>query len=212
VDAPVSGGKIGAEAGTLTAMCGGLPDSVAAAEIYLRPVVAEIISTGGPSTGQAAKMINNMLLFINLAGVGEGVALAERLGLDLRMLYDIVSASSGDSWPLRKWFPVAGVVETAPANQGFAASFPAEGAVKDVRLEFDYPEAAPTTTWTRRRPPRWASQPRQATGRPELTEAAIVVSGGRGTGGNFEPVEKLADALRIVCRERGLVSAGGYLP
>lgn len=57
-----------------------------------------------------------------------------------------------------------------------------------------------------------ASQPRKATGRPELTEAAIVVSGGRGTGGNFEPVENFADALGAAVGASRAAVDSGWMP
>ncbi|WP_104135187.1 3-hydroxyisobutyrate dehydrogenase [Cryobacterium sp. Y62] len=134
VDAPVSGGITGAEAGTLTFMVGGEADAVAAATTYIQPMAANIIPTGGATTGQAAKICNNLMLFINLAATSEGAVLAERLGLDPQVFWDIASVSSGDSWALRTWYPIEGVVPSAAVNRDFAPTFTAELANKDIGL------------------------------------------------------------------------------
>ncbi|MGP9502025.1 3-hydroxyisobutyrate dehydrogenase [Specibacter sp. AOP5-B1-6] len=134
VDAPVSGGMSGAAAGTLTFMIGGESGAVADASAYIEPMAGNVIPTGGATTGQAAKICNNLMLFINLASTAEGAVLAERLGLDKQVFWDIASVSSGDSWALRTWYPVAGVVPTAAANNDFAPSFTAELANKDIGL------------------------------------------------------------------------------
>jgi len=81
---------------------------------------------------------------------------------------------------------------------------PVEGAAAEERIDIVLSELAKTARVVERKP-------REATGRPELTEAAIVVSGGRGTGGNFEPVEKFADALgAAVGASRAAVDSGWY--
>ena len=134
VDAPVSGGMSGAKAATLTFMIGGEAGAVAEAAEYIRPMAANIIPTGGPTTGQAAKICNNLMLFINLASTAEGAVLADRLGLDKQVFWDIASVSSGDSWALRTWYPVAGVVPTAASNNDFAPTFTTELANKDIGL------------------------------------------------------------------------------
>lgn len=134
VDAPVSGGMSGAKAGTLTFMIGGEAGAVADATGYIRPMAGNIIPTGGATTGQAAKICNNLMLFINLASTAEGAVLAERLGLDKQVFWDIASVSSGDSWALRTWYPVGGVVPTAASNNGFAPTFTTELANKDIGL------------------------------------------------------------------------------
>ncbi|MET3809683.1 3-hydroxyisobutyrate dehydrogenase [Arthrobacter sp. UYEF3] len=134
VDAPVSGGMSGALAATLTFMIGGEAGAVADATEYIRPMAANIIPTGGATTGQAAKICNNLMLFINLASTAEGAVLADRLGLDKQVFWDIASVSSGDSWALRTWYPVAGVVPTAASNNDFAPTFTAELANKDIGL------------------------------------------------------------------------------
>ncbi|MCX6498113.1 MAG: 3-hydroxyisobutyrate dehydrogenase [Arthrobacter sp.] len=134
VDAPVSGGMSGAKAATLTFMIGGEAGAVADATEYIRPMAGNIIPTGGATTGQAAKICNNLMLFINLASTAEGAVLADRLGLDKQVFWDIASVSSGDSWALRTWYPVAGVVPTAASNNDFAPTFTAELANKDIGL------------------------------------------------------------------------------
>ena len=134
VDAPVSGGMSGAKAATLTFMIGGEAGAVAEATEYIKPMAANIIPTGGATTGQAAKICNNLMLFINLAATAEGAVLADRLGLDKQVFWDIASVSSGDSWALRTWYPVAGVVPTAASNNGFAPTFTTELANKDIGL------------------------------------------------------------------------------
>ena len=134
VDAPVSGGISGAEAGTLTFMVGGEADAVRDAAAFIEPMAGNVIPTGGATTGQAAKICNNLMLFINLAGAAEGAVLADRLGLDKQVFWNIASVSSGDSWALRTWYPIPGVVPSAAANNDFAPTFTAELANKDINL------------------------------------------------------------------------------
>ncbi|WP_350003706.1 3-hydroxyisobutyrate dehydrogenase [Pseudarthrobacter sp. WHRI 8279] len=134
VDAPVSGGMSGAKAATLTFMVGGEPGAVEEASSFIEPMAANVIPTGGPTTGQAAKICNNLMLLINLASTAEGAVLADRLGLDKKVFWDIASVSSGDSWALRTWYPVPGVVPTAASNNDFAPTFTAELANKDIGL------------------------------------------------------------------------------
>ncbi|MEC5200320.1 3-hydroxyisobutyrate dehydrogenase [Arthrobacter sp. PL16] len=134
VDAPVSGGISGAKAGTLTFMIGGEEGAVKDATAFIEPMARNIIPTGGATTGQAAKICNNLMLFINLASTAEGAVLADRLGLDKQVFWDIASVSSGDSWALRTWYPVPGVVDTAASNNDFTPTFTTELANKDIGL------------------------------------------------------------------------------
>ena len=134
IDGPVSGGVSGAEAGTLTFMLGGTDEDVAEARPVIEAMAGNIFHAGGEAAGQAAKIVNNMMLSISLQGVVEGAVLADRFGLDQKVFYDIAKVSSGDSWPLRTWYPVPGVTETAAANNDFKAGFAAALMHKDVGL------------------------------------------------------------------------------
>ncbi|MGO1909077.1 3-hydroxyisobutyrate dehydrogenase [Brevibacterium sp. 239c] len=134
VDGPVSGGVTGAEAGTLTFMLGGTDEDVAEAKSFIEPMAGNMFHAGGEAAGQAAKIVNNMMLSISLQGVVEGAVLAERFGLDPKVFYDIATVSSGDSWPLRTWYPVPGVTETAASNNSFQPGFATALMHKDVGL------------------------------------------------------------------------------
>ena len=134
VDAPVSGGISGAAAGTLTFMVGGEPAAVERATTFIEPMAGNVIATGKATTGQAAKICNNLMLGINIAATCEGAVLADRLGLDRKLFWDIAHVSSGDSWALRTWYPLPGIVDTAASNTDFAPTFSTAMMLKDIDL------------------------------------------------------------------------------
>jgi 3-hydroxyisobutyrate dehydrogenase len=134
VDAPVSGGTGGAEAGTLTFMCGGPEDAFARAKPILEAMGKRIVLAGGAGAGQAAKICNNMLLAVSMIGTCEAFVLGEKLGLDPQKLFEIASTSSGQCWSLSTYCPVPGPVPTSPANRGYAGGFAAGLMLKDLKL------------------------------------------------------------------------------
>ena len=137
VDAPVSGGTGGAVAGTLTFMVGGPEEAFGKARPILEHMGARIVHCGPAGNGQAAKACNNMMLAINMLGVAEGFTLADNLGLDRQILFDVVANSSGQSWAVSNYCPVPGPVPASPANNGFQPGFTADMMVKDLRLARD---------------------------------------------------------------------------
>lgn len=133
-DAPVSGGVGGAQNGTLTFMVGGTEEQLAPVQEVLDVMAGKVFYLGEPSLGQAAKIVNNLMLGVNLAGLAEGAALADRLGLDHSTFYELATVSSGDSWALRNWYPIAGVVDTAAVNRDFVGGFAVDLLSKDLGL------------------------------------------------------------------------------
>jgi len=146
IDAPVSGGTGGAAAGTLTFMVGGDEAAVAEAEPYLAQMGKTVVHCGGAGTGQAAKICNNMILGITMAGVSEAFALADRLGLDPQKLFDVSSKSSGQCWSLTSYCPTPGPVPTSPANRGYAPGFTADMMLKDLKLSQQAAQASGAVT------------------------------------------------------------------
>jgi 3-hydroxyisobutyrate dehydrogenase len=133
LDAPVSGGTIGAEAGTLTIMVGGPPPVVERARPLFEALGTRIVHVGDHGLGQAAKLCNNLCAGINMAAIAQSLALARREGLDPAVLYELLSNSTGDSRVLRTRFP-APVTATTPAAHGFAPMFTVDLMEKDLAL------------------------------------------------------------------------------
>ena len=134
LDAPVSGGVAGAEAGTLTFMVGGSEAAFARAEPILHSMGKTIVHAGPAGNGQAAKICNNMMLGAQMIVVCEAFALAERLGLEAQKLFDIASKASGQCWSLTTYCPVPGPVPASPANRDYEPGFTAAMMLKDLRL------------------------------------------------------------------------------
>ena len=134
VDAPVSGGVGGAEAGTLTFMAGGSPEAFARALPLFEIMGQKAVHCGAAGAGQAAKICNNMILAVTMIATCEAFALADKLGLDRQKMFDVVSTSSGQSWSMTTYCPAPGVGPTSPADNGYTPGFSADLMLKDLRL------------------------------------------------------------------------------
>ena len=134
LDAPVSGGVAGAEAGLLTFMVGGAEDAFERAHPLLDIMGRAVIHTGGAGNGQVAKVCNNMILGITMIGISEAFNLGQSLGLEPQKLFDVSSKSSGSCWAMLNHLPLPGIVETAAANRDYKPGFAAGMMLKDLRL------------------------------------------------------------------------------
>jgi len=134
IDAPVSGGVGGAEAGTLTFMCGGTDDAFGRAKEFLDIMGQNIFHAGAAGNGQAAKICNNMLLGICMIGTSEAFNLADKLGLDAQTFFDISSTASGQNWSMTSYCPAPGPIPTSPANNDYQPGFAVDMMLKDLRL------------------------------------------------------------------------------
>jgi 3-hydroxyisobutyrate dehydrogenase len=136
-DAPVSGGVVGAQAGTLTFMVG----ANEALFDTLRPVFSgmgkNMVRCGETGTGQIAKLCNNLLLGISMVGVAEAMKLGENLGIEPKVLASIVNTSTGRCWSSDTCNPYPGIIETAPASRDYSGGFGADLMLKDLGLAVD---------------------------------------------------------------------------
>ena len=142
VDAPVSGGIAAAAGGSLTFMVGGADSAFERAKPILEPMAKAVIHAGGPGAGQAAKICNNMILGATMVATCEGFVLAQKLGLDPQVFYDISSKASGQSWSMTSYCPVPGVGPETPADNDYDGGFAAALMLKDLKLAMEAAEQA----------------------------------------------------------------------
>jgi len=146
VDAPVSGGIGGAEAGTLTFMAGGTEAAFAVANPLFGIMGQKAVHCGDSGAGQAAKICNNMILGATMIVTCEAFALADKLGLDRQKMFDVASTSSGSSWSMNAYCPAPGVGPTSPSDNDYKPGFAAELMLKDLNLAQQAAEAADAAT------------------------------------------------------------------
>jgi 3-hydroxyisobutyrate dehydrogenase len=133
LDAPVSGGSIGARDATLTIMVGGEAEDLEAHRDVLRALGTRIVHCGPIGMGETVKLANNLLAGTSMVAVAEAFALGIRGGADPAVLYEVIQNSSGSCWSLRN-APVPGLVPGAPVNQDFAPGFMVDLMHKDLGL------------------------------------------------------------------------------
>ena len=134
LDAPVSGGIAAAAAGTLALMVGGTDEQFERAKPFLEPMAKAVIHAGQLGSGQAAKICNNMILGATMAVTCEAFVLAQKLGLDPQVFFDISSQASGQSWSMTTYCPVPGVGPKTPADNDYEGGFAAALMLKDLKL------------------------------------------------------------------------------
>jgi 3-hydroxyisobutyrate dehydrogenase len=134
IDAPVSGGTGGAQAGTLTFIVGGKTEDYERARPILKCMGQNIFHAGGSGAGQVAKICNNMLLAIHMIGTSEAINLGIRHGLDAKVLSEIMQKSSGRNWSLEVYNPYPGVLESSPASREYTGGFAVDLMTKDLGL------------------------------------------------------------------------------
>ena len=140
LDAPVSGGTAGAENGTLTFIVGGSAAALERAQPLFAVMGANVFHAGGNGAGQTAKICNNMLLAVLMAGTAEALALGVDNGLDPAVLSEIMKRSSGGNWSLNLYNPYPGVMEGVPASRGYEGGFLVDLMTKDLGLAMETAE------------------------------------------------------------------------
>ncbi|MCO6439996.1 MAG: 3-hydroxyisobutyrate dehydrogenase [Nitrococcus mobilis] len=146
LDAPVSGGVAGAQAGTLTFIVGGETQPLETARPILEAMGRNVFHAGGHGAGQLGKMCNNMLLGILMIGTCEALNLAVAHQLNPAIISEIIRSSSGNNWVLQTYNPLPGLMENTPATRGYEGGFLSNLMTKDLALAMNAALASGTST------------------------------------------------------------------
>lgn len=130
----MSGGVVGAEAGTLTFMLGAASDVVPRVTDVLSMMGKRVIHLGDQGSGLCGKLANNYLLALNNIATAEAMSMGIRWGLDPKALAGMINTSTGKCWPSEINNPVPGVIASAPASRDYVGGFGISLMSKDLRL------------------------------------------------------------------------------
>ncbi|KAL0305412.1 UNVERIFIED_CONTAM: putative 3-hydroxyisobutyrate dehydrogenase, mitochondrial [Sesamum radiatum] len=134
LDAPVSGGVLSAETGSLTFMVGGSEEAYRSAKPLFLSMGKNIIYCGGPGNGSSAKICNNLAMAVSMLGVSEAFALGQSLGVAATTLTKIFNSSSARCWSSDTYNPVPGVMDAVPASRNYDGGFATKLMAKDLKL------------------------------------------------------------------------------
>lgn len=134
LDAPVSGGTIGAQNGSLTFMVGGEKEIFEKVSPLLKFMGSKLIYCGESGSGQATKLCNNLLLATTMIGVSESFNMAKKLNLNLNTLFEVISSATGSCWSVNNYCPIEDVGPLSPADNDFEPGFSAKLMSKDLKL------------------------------------------------------------------------------
>ncbi|MDC1338525.1 3-hydroxyisobutyrate dehydrogenase [Pelagibacteraceae bacterium] len=137
IDAPVSGGVMGAQKATLNIMVGGTKEAFELALPLLKIMGKNIYHAGDLGSGNGAKICNNMSLGITMIAASESLMLAKRLNIDIKKVHEIMKNASGNSWPISVYPPLPGLIEGTPSNNNYRPGFSAGMMNKDLKLAYD---------------------------------------------------------------------------
>ena len=137
IDAPVSGGVMGAQKATLNIMVGGTKEAFELALPLLKIMGKNIFHAGDLGSGNGAKICNNMSLGITMIAASESLMLAKRLNIDIKKVHEIMKNASGNSWPISVYPPLPGLIEGTPSNNNYRPGFSAGMMNKDLKLAYN---------------------------------------------------------------------------
>ena len=137
IDAPVSGGVMGAQKATLNIMVGGSKEAFDKALPVLKILGKNIYHAGEIGSGNGAKICNNMALGIAMIAASESLMLAKRLNIDIKKVHEIMKNASGNSWPISVYPPLPGLIDGTPSNNNYRPGFSAGMMNKDLKLAND---------------------------------------------------------------------------
>jgi 3-hydroxyisobutyrate dehydrogenase len=148
LEAPLSGGTVGAQKGQLTLMVGGPEETLDAARPALNPFAGLIVHVGGPGMGQVVKLCNNLIYAAQMLATAEATVMAQDAGVDMAKLYEILTHATGDCVAVRTRLPAEGVIPDSPASNGWAPGFMTDLMAKDLDLAIDYAARAGVPLFT----------------------------------------------------------------